>query len=193
MADDRRTRRTRRVLHEALISLILEKGYERVTVQELLDRADIVRSTFYAHYRDKDALLLSCFEDILAELRAAVETMAPGMPANPARPAQILYEHAYRNQSVYRALCGRQGGSVVRRYLHRLVADLLRDRLHPYLPTTELPAELVAEFYTSATLGLLFWWVDQDFPHDPAWLAGACQVLAAPGILAAVGQGQPVH
>lgn len=186
MADDRRIRRTRRVLHEALVSLILEKGYERITVQELLDRADIVRSTFYAHFRDKDALLLSCFEDILAELHEAVAAMAAG-PANPARPAEIIYEHAFRNRRVYRALCGRQGGTVVRRYLHRLVVELLRDHLSPHLTTAALPAELVAEFYTSAVLGLLVWWIDQDFPHDPAWLANACQVLATPGVVAAIG------
>ena len=188
MADDRRTRRTRRVLHEALITLILEQGYDRITVQALLDRADVVRSTFYAHYRDKDALLLSCFEDMLAELRDAVTAIAPGVPANPARPAEIIYEHAYHNRRVYRALCGRQGGTVVQRYLHRLVVDLLRDQLRTYLTSAELPAELVAEFYTSATLGLLVWWIDQDFPHDPAWLAGACHKLAMPGLLAAVGQ-----
>ncbi|MBO0803611.1 MAG: TetR/AcrR family transcriptional regulator [Nocardiopsaceae bacterium] len=55
---DRRVRRTRALLHQALIELILEKGYGRITVQDILDRADVGRSTFYSHYRDKDALLL---------------------------------------------------------------------------------------------------------------------------------------
>ena len=59
---DRRINRTRKLMHEALMALIVEKGYEAVTVQDILDRADVGRSTFYAHYRDKDQLLLSGFE-----------------------------------------------------------------------------------------------------------------------------------
>src|ERR1700754_1124415 len=67
--DDRRVRRTRRLLREALIALVAERGYERVTVQDVLDRADVGRSTFYAHFRDKEALFASCFDDLRADLR----------------------------------------------------------------------------------------------------------------------------
>src|SRR4029453_14658313 len=68
---DRRVRRTRDLLRRApraLLSLGQEQGYERITGQDILDRADVGRSTFYAHYRDKDDLLLSGFEDIRAAL-----------------------------------------------------------------------------------------------------------------------------
>lgn len=188
--DDRRVRRTRRALHEALISLVLEKGYERITVRDVLDRADVVRSTFYAHYRDKDALLFSCFEDVLVQLRQVVGAMTPDSPGDPARPAEILFEHAHRNQRVYRALCGRQGGTVVHRHLRRILGDVVREHLGPHLAAagSDLPADLVAEFYTSAVLGLLVWWVDQGFPHGPAWLARACETLAVPGLLTAMGR-----
>jgi AcrR family transcriptional regulator len=54
---DRRAARTRRSLHQALISLILRKGYDAITVQEIIDEADIGRATFYAHYRGKEDLL----------------------------------------------------------------------------------------------------------------------------------------
>lgn len=189
--DDRRVRRTRRALREALIALILEKGYDRITVREILDRADVVRSTFYAHFGDKDALMLSCFTDMLAQLEAAVSVMDEGV--DPARPAEILYEHAYRNRRVYRALCGVRGSDLVQRHLHRLIGDLLREHLGPHLAAagSELPADLVAEYYTSATLGLLMWWVANDFPHDPAWLARASRTLAVPGLLGALGQDVP--
>jgi AcrR family transcriptional regulator len=59
---DRRVQRTRRLLHKAFMSLILEKKYESITVQEILDRADVGRSTFYMHFRDKDELLVSGFQ-----------------------------------------------------------------------------------------------------------------------------------
>jgi len=59
---DRRVQRTRRLLHKALMSCILEKKYESITVQEILDRADVGRSTFYVHFRDKDELLTNGFQ-----------------------------------------------------------------------------------------------------------------------------------
>ena len=56
---DRRVRRTQKSLHQALIALLLEKNYDTITVQEVLDRADVGRSTFYAHFQSKDELLMS--------------------------------------------------------------------------------------------------------------------------------------
>lgn len=188
--DDRRVRRTRRALHEALIELVLEKGYERITVREILDRADVVRSTFYAHYRDKDALLFSCFEEMLGQVRDAVGTLSP---ADTARPAELLYQHAYRHRRVYRALCGRQGGDLVLRHLHRMVTEVLCEHLAGPLAAagSDLPVDLVAEHYTATTLGLLGWWVSHDFCHDPAWLARAWQTLALPGLRSALGAAAP--
>ena len=116
---DRRVRRTRRILHEALISLILEKGYGRITVQDILDRADVGRSTFYVHYRDKEALLVTSFDDLRDELQRTIEAMAPGVPpVDTALPAAVIFEHAHRNRRVYRALCGKQGGNLVYGHLH---------------------------------------------------------------------------
>src|SRR4029453_18388205 len=87
---DRRGRRTRELLRRALLSLVQEQGYERITVQDILDRADVGRSTFYAHYRDKDDLLLSGFEDIrsalAAERAAAAETAGGTSPLLPPLP-----------------------------------------------------------------------------------------------------------
>lgn len=186
---DRRIRRTRRALHEALIGLILEKGYVRVTVQDILDRADVGRSTFYAHYRDKEALLLTSFDGLHDDLRGHLDRMAPGRPPpDPAYPALVIFEHAHQHRRVYSALCGRQGGNVVYGHLHSLIGDLLREHLRPHLAAagSDLPPEIAAEFLTSAALGLLIWWVDRDFPHDPTWLARKYQALAVPGVLAAV-------
>src|SRR6266567_9635349 len=77
---DRRVQRTRRLLHKALMSLILEKKYESITVQEILDRADVGRSTFYMHFQDKDQLLFSGFqylESFLESVQGASATV-PG-------------------------------------------------------------------------------------------------------------------
>jgi AcrR family transcriptional regulator len=182
---DRRIRRTRRVLNDALISLVLEKGYERITVQDILDRADVGRSTFYAHYRDKEALLLANFDDMREELRRDLDAIAPGAPPpDPTSPIGAIFDHAHRNRRVYQALCGKQGGNVVYRHLHGLIVDLLRARLRPHLAATgsNLPVDIVAEFYTSAALGLLTWWIDQNFRYDPIRLTAIYRQLATLGL-----------
>jgi len=181
---DRRVRRTRRLLHDAFTNLVLDKGYDRLTVQDILDRADVGRSTFYAHFRDKESLLMSCFD----ELRAG---LTEGLPDKD--PATAIFHHAHRHRRVYKALCGKKGGNVVHRHLSRLIADAVRRHLEPRLAAggSDLPAEVVAEYYASATLGLLMWWVEREFPGGPARMAAMQQRLTAPGLLAALGPVTP--
>jgi AcrR family transcriptional regulator len=181
-APDRRVRRTRKLLHDAFLSLVIEKGYEKTTIQDILDRADVGRSTFYVHYRDKEALLTASFDGIRDQLERELAGITAEGPVDVALPAALLFEHAYRNQRVYRALCGRLGGALVQRYPRRMIGDLLRKRLRPQFTHAgaEVPAEVAAEFYTSAALGLLVWWTDPDFCGDNTWLTGLYRKLAAP-------------
>jgi AcrR family transcriptional regulator len=180
-AQDRRVRRTRKLLHEAFIAVVIEKGYEKTTVQDILDRADVGRSTFYVHYRDKEALLTASFDEMRDQLERELADITAADPIDVALPAALLFEHASRNTRVYRALCGRQGGALVQRYLRRLIGDLLRERLRPQFTQTgtDVPAEVAAEFHTSAALGLLVWWIDHDFRGDHTWLTRIYRKLAA--------------
>ncbi|MET9492137.1 TetR/AcrR family transcriptional regulator [Nocardia sp. NPDC006630] len=183
---DRRVRRTRKTLHEAFIALVLDKGYEQMTVQDILDRADIGRSTFYVHYRDKEALLTATFDSMREQLEADFDQMnSAGLPIEVDRPAALLFDHAHRNQRVYRALCGKQGGTVVTRHLHDFIVQLLSDHLpQPDTdPGDNPPTEVVAEFYAAATVGLLAWWIDHDFARDPTHLTNDFRRLATRGTL----------
>ena len=179
---DRRVRRTRKLLHDAFITLTIEKGYEKTTIQDILDRADVGRSTFYAHYPDKAALLTASFDGMHEQLLRQLADVPSSSTIDVALPAALLFEHAYRNQRVYRALCGHQGGAVVQRHLRSLIGDLLRKHLRPELNAgdTEVPADIAAEFYTSAALGLLVWWIAHGFCNGPTWLAATYRTLAQP-------------
>lgn len=68
---DRRVRRTRKLLHSAFLELVIEKGYDKITIQDILDRADVGRSTFYVHFRDKEALLTASFDNMRDQLEEA--------------------------------------------------------------------------------------------------------------------------
>jgi AcrR family transcriptional regulator len=192
-AGDRRVRRTRKLLHDAFLELVLEKGYEKTTIQDILDRADVGRSTFYGHFRDKEALLMASFDGMRDQLERELAGIDAASPIDITLPAALLYEHAYRNQRVYRALCGRQGGALVQRYLRGLMGDLLRKHVQPSITRAHVPSDVAAEFYTSAALGLMVWWIDHDFCNGPAWLTSTYQALATPGEPAGGGTGHGVR
>jgi AcrR family transcriptional regulator len=182
-SEDRRVRRTRRALRQALVALIVERGYEKVTVQDVLDRANIGRSTFYAHYRDKDALFAACFDELRTDLERELAATADGPPHDPTRPVGVIFEHAHDNQRIYRALCGHSGETAGTRMLHRLLLESLRDHLAPV--GLELPVDVVVEYHAGAVVAVLVWWVRQGFPQPPAEIARICQRMTTPGVLAA--------
>ena len=102
---DRRIQKTRQLLKDALISLILEKGFESVTIQEILDKANVGRSTFYMHFENKYELLHSCFE----EFHEMFEKHDPGASANIDGSSFILtlFQLVGKNQRLCKALLGR--------------------------------------------------------------------------------------
>jgi AcrR family transcriptional regulator len=170
--DDRRVRRTRRLLREALFALVLEKGYDRVTVRDVLERADVGRATFYEHFRDKDDLLVSGADELRALLRRHLaEAAAAGEAGERLELASAVFEHAAAHRQVYRALVGRRAGTVVQKYAREQLATLLREHIEQvatsYGVTPAVPGEVTAEYLVNAFLGLLSWWLDGDTPYAP--------------------------
>lgn len=164
---DRRIQRTRRLLHEALLSLIRERKYETITVQDVLDRADIGRSTFYTHFRDKDELLFNGLEHVNALMRSA--QAASAVP--PDRPyeriigfSQAMFEHANQYRSVHRALLGSSAEAVVRRHLQSILTEVIGREIENHLQKrrgVKLAAspELLTHFLVSTYISTLNWWI----------------------------------
>ena len=192
--EDRRVRRTRRLLREALLALILEKGYDKVTVQDVLDRADVGRATFYAHFRDKDDLLVSDSEELGESLRQhlAVAARADGDGAGEGFVlARALFEHAAAHRRLYRALVGRRAGAVVVRYAREQFTTLLREHLEEVVTsrrvTPAVPIEVTVQYLASALLGVLTWWLDSDTPYSAEEMGRMFVRLTLPAFAAALG------
>jgi len=193
---DRRVLRSRRLLQEALVALILERGYEAVTVQDVLDRADVGRATFYAHFANREALLLSVFADLRDALRAEIIAMSPAKAARIGEGlglVQPLFAHAERHRRLYRVLLRSSAGAILLRYLQSALALPLREHLEAAcaergLTATDSIAPAVAGF-VSATLGVLVWWIEEDAPHSPAEMDLLVERLLGPGIEAVLTRG----
>src|SRR5262245_40478418 len=102
---DRRVQRTPQVLQEALVALILEKGYEAVTIQHVIDRANVGRSTFYAHFHDKEELLLSEFERLWSQLEQHLDGRVRS-DEYPWGISTVMFQHAQSYHPIYKAVVG---------------------------------------------------------------------------------------
>lgn len=192
---DRRVQRTRRLLHTALMSLILEKKYEFITVQEVLDRADVGRSTFYMHFRDKDELLFSGFqylETFLESVRGA-STTPPGKSYERIISFSLpMFEHAQEYRRINRALLGSSAEAVVRRRIHSVLAGIVGRELKLELQKRRLgngplSPELLAHFLVSTYVSVLTWWLNSKNPDSPGEIDVAYRALVIPCLVSIFG------
>ncbi len=186
---DRRVRRTKSLLHRALIELMLERGYDRISVRDILHRADVGRSTFYAHFRDKDDLLLLSSTDYL---RAAVT--APGVDADadaatPLAPVHTLFQLAAANPEVYQALLGRKSGALLLRTTREMVAEILAERLAEQLDMDEAEFAATVTFLSWGVVGILGAIADADPPLSPTEAYRRLVQLIGPGLSGRVRSG----
>ena len=185
---DRRVQRTRRLLHKALMSCVLEKKYEFITVQEVLDRADVGRSTFYTHFQDKDELLLAGLRGLKTLLQSAQAASAvpPGKSYERIIGFSLaMFEHANGYRRVFRALLGSNAEAVVRRHIHTVLGDLIYHELKTELEmqkgqTCPISPELLTHFLVSTYISVLTWWLNSKNPGPPKDINVAYRHLVLP-------------
>jgi AcrR family transcriptional regulator len=166
---DRRVARTRHVLHEALMRLIIRKDYGSITVQDLLNEANIGRSTFYAHYAGKDELLRKGFERLRDELRTAQRRSRDVLSGVPLAFSSTMFAHAEQYKANYRAMLGTQGGAIVLAEVRKVLLELVEPDVRA-LPSEGLPKELIGRFLVDSFHTVLSWWLERrpDLPAERA-------------------------
>jgi AcrR family transcriptional regulator len=179
--EDRRVRRTRGALKDALVDLIVERGWDGFSVQDLCDRADVGRSTFYLHYADKEEVLSGGFADLGKELRAQ---LARSGASGPLAFSRGLLEHALEHLRVFRALVGRRAAHIVQGKLRALVVELVRDDLAARLPAGAR-REAAAAFLAGALFEVLIWSLEARPPTTAEQADTLFHELAGPALAAA--------
>jgi AcrR family transcriptional regulator len=168
---DRRAARTRKALYEALISLILRKGYEAITIQDLIDEADVGRSTFYAHYTGKEDLLRSGFETLrklLTEAQRSALAKTSREESERLGFSLAMFEHACQYRTVYRALIGSRGGAVVGNEIRRALSEVVKKDLAAVPDDGAIARELRVQFVVGTFLNVLTWCLEQKSDITPA-------------------------
>ena len=165
---DERIRRTRARLGSALVALIHEKPFNDVTVQEVLDRASVGRSTFYLHFRNKNDLLLSQLEMFLDTMSTTLSNRKE--ESHRVLPVAEMFSHIGGQNRMYRALAdaGRLNDffDLAQGYFSRAIEQRLREsRRCSHLLHHELSARSHA--LAASLLALLKWWVDRGAKEAP--------------------------
>lgn len=180
--NDRRSQRSQQLLHRALMELMVEKRYDKITVQEIIDRANVGRSTFYAHFRDKEDLLVSNFDQMLQHFSAhwfvlakAGDQSASSHASQADAPALLsvtaLFQHAQEHHDLYQALVWGRGVELLFAQAQTVLSERIELLLPTLLPSDQpatIPLPMLAN-HIAATLGtLLRWWLAADMPYTPA-------------------------
>lgn len=182
---DRRAQRTRQTLSHALIALIQEKRYDAITVQDICDRANVGRSTFYAHYQDKDDLLASNFSEVMKNLSQPFVEQ-DGQLIFPLAP---LFEHTRSHQNLYKALLWGGGINVLMRAGQKLWSEQITLYMEAVLPAGRQPAvpiPVLAAYMAGSLHTLLFWWLEHGSQYSPQRMDEIFQQLVMPGVNAAL-------
>jgi AcrR family transcriptional regulator len=171
-------------MRSALISLILEKNYDDITVKDILDRADVGRSTFYSHYRDKEDLFRGDWDRFMGLIIRNIrfENYACGGFI----PIKVLFQHLADSHPLYRAL--EKSGKVdqlLKAGKDRLAGDLERELtkwMDTSRMTTAIPSSIMANYLANEIFGLLRWWLELNMPYTPERMDQIFHQLVAPGL-----------
>lgn len=189
---DRRIQKTIKLLREALISLITEKRYDSIVVKEILDRANVGRSTFYTHFRDKDDLLISGIQDMLGPVPSPARTSGRSQE-------RILwfslpvFEHHYRHAHAWGDRIGPRGRAILHEHLRRvltgLIVDTMKKEFRPRRAAAQqIPPEVVSAYVASTFVLVLNWWLDNGMRLQPREIEDLFRRLTLPTLASVCGE-----
>jgi AcrR family transcriptional regulator len=177
-----RLRRTQKLLREALVELIDERGFDAITIGELTSRAMVSRAAFYRNYQDKYDLVEQIFEEAMTALLAAVGDLGR---EHPPEIWVTFFEHIAEYERLYRALLGKQGSSWFVWKMRAALAGLVKERGHlPHGPNISdrpihsFPDTLVPDLASAMFVEAITWWLEQGRAYTPREIATRSALLA---------------
>ena len=186
---DRRIQKTQALLREALVSLIHEKPYDAVAVTEILERANVGRSTFYTHFRDKDELLTS---GIHAMVRSVQSSALPSSAKGPERIIRFslpILEYHRQHRRMGEARMGARGRAIIHEHLRTVLSELIANDVRKEYKVRrkaagQIPPDLLVQYVASTFILVLNWWAESRNPLPPDEVNGLFRELILPTLAA---------
>ncbi len=184
---DRRQQKTREAIFSAFRSLLSEKAYNRITVQEIIDAANVGRTTFYAHFDTKDALLKAlCAEMFGHVVNSAMDNAhTHGLYSNERAPESVfchLLQHLQQNDRTILALLSCESNEIFLRYFKDSLNALVCLQLGRGKPAAipGIPRDFLINHISGSFVEMVLWWVKGGMKETPAELDAYFRAVIAP-------------
>ena len=173
---DRRVQRTRKSLQDSLMALILEEGYDEISIQDITEKANLGRATFYLHFKDKDELLLEVMNQLIIDfMEQAPQLTEAQWRLEDTKTIVKLFDFAAAHYDLYRILTIGSGGITASRQLHHSIAENIKSFIQAELETLHaqpvLPIDFIANHFSGSLLATIYWWLDNDLPYSAEEMA----------------------
>ena len=166
---DPRVRRTRRMLREALVSLILEKDYASISIKEITQRADVAYITFYRHFESLDQLLMQVLDEGLSELMGRIETLAKQSETSALETeGRLIFEYIEQKADLFRILLKSQSVTRVRKKVVRNIAAIFQNSCLPLARSgNQVATAIMSNHIATSLLALIEWWIENNLRPAP--------------------------
>lgn len=185
--EDPRVIRTKKMFEHALLDLMVEKEYQKITVQEIATKSGLNRATFYLHYYDKDDLLEQFLDNSLNDLRYSVKLIDAEFRYASDYPHPIfvrLFEKMQENSKFYKVILADERISYFTEAVTDIIEETVRDAIR-YMTNDQIeykvPVEIFIPYVTSAYLGVMIWWLKSDMPYTPRYMATQITTMSTVG------------
>ena len=159
---DRRIQKTRQLIMNTFISLLAEKGFEKITINDIAERANINRGTVYLHYVDKFDLLDKCIETYVELL---LHHCANSADTNLSASAfQSIFEYLEKNFTIYKLLLSNEGFGFFRSRLYAIIAQTVTEVIGIKSENHAFSNGVTTHFLASGVIGVLEWWINNSMP-----------------------------
>lgn len=186
--EDPRVRKTRRLLRDALVSLILDKDYASVTIKEITERADVAYITFFRHFESIDHLLMEVLEEGLAELQGYIETLAKHSEASALETeGRLIFEYIERKADLFRILFKSQSVERVRKKVVQNIAAIFQKSCIPLARSgNQVTIAITSNHIATSLLALIEWWLDNNLKPAPDYMGRVYKSLIIDSTVGAV-------
>lgn len=167
---DPRVRRTRRMLRDALVSLILEKDYASISIKEITGRAEVAYITFYRHFESLDLLLMEVLDEGLAELMNHIEILAKQSETSALETeGRLIFEYIEQKADLFRILLKSQSVTRVRKKVIRNIAAIFQKSCIPLARSgSQVAIAITSNHIATSLLALIEWWLENNMKPAPA-------------------------
>lgn len=166
---DPRIKRTRRLLRDALVSLILKKDFASITIREVTERAEVAYITFYRHYESLDQLLMEVLDEGLVELMSHIEALAKlSDPSSLETEGRLIFEYVGQKADLFRILLKSQSVTRVRKKVVSNISAIFQKSCVPLERLgNQVTINMASNHIATSLLSLIEWWLENNMKPSP--------------------------